>query len=69
MNEQINKDLRKLREELGLSQLDVAVMLDTSRPTYVRWETDPQLMPIGKYEKFMQEIARLRTLRENEDIE
>lgn len=62
----INKEFRDEREELGLSQLDAAMLLNVSRVTYIKWETEPDTMPIGKYERLMAEFARLRELKEQE---
>lgn len=63
----INKDFKHERIELGLSQQDAAVLLNVSRVTYIRWETKPDTMPIGRYEQLLSEFARLRELKENED--
>ena len=60
---EINK-LKDTREALGLSQLDVAMLLKVSRVTYIKWEQDVNKMPIGKYAKLMEEFARLQKLRE-----
>lgn len=59
----IDKDLITKRMEVDLSQLDVAVILGVSRPTYVKWEQDPLTMPIGKYEEMMYAIDRLKVLK------
>jgi DNA-binding XRE family transcriptional regulator len=63
---EINKEFREEREELGLSQLDVAMLLDVSRVTYIKWEQEPNTMPIGKYERLVSEFKRLRELKEQE---
>lgn len=63
---EINKDFRSEREELGLTQLDAAVLLGVSRVTYSKWELEPETMPIGKYEHLLREFARLRELKEQE---
>lgn len=60
---EINKDLRRVREELGLTQLDVAVLLRVSRGTYIKWEQEPETMPIGKYEELVLELERLKQLQ------
>ncbi len=65
MNE-INKQFRDEREELNLSQQDAAVLLNVSRVTYIKWEQEPETMPIGKYEQLMRELTRLRELKEQE---
>ena len=62
----INKDFRLEREELGLTQLDAAVLLGVSRVTYSKWELEPDTMPIGKYEQLLREFERLRELKEQE---
>lgn len=62
---EINKDFMEIREELGLTQLDMAVLLDVSRITYIRWEENPDIMPIGKYESMMNHFERLRKLKED----
>lgn len=62
----ISKDFKPLREGLGLTQLDAAVLLGVSRITYIKWESEPDTMPIGKYEKLMSEFARLSNLKEQE---
>lgn len=60
----INKQFKHDREELGLTQQDAAILLSVSRITYIKWETEPDTMPIGKYEQLMSEFERLRNLRE-----
>lgn len=62
---EINKDFASVREELKLTQQDTAVLLDVSRMTYIRWEEDPDLMPIGKYEQMMRHFDRLKKLKDN----
>ena len=62
-----NKEFYKDREELGLTQQDAAMLLGVSRVTYIKWETDPDTMPIGRYERLVRELARLRELKENEE--
>jgi DNA-binding XRE family transcriptional regulator len=62
----INKQFRHDRIELGLTQLDAAVLLGVSRVTYIKWETEPETMPIGKYEQLTREFTRLRELKEQE---
>lgn len=39
-------DLREAREAKGLSQNDVAVALNISRQTYLRYEENPEVMPV-----------------------
>lgn len=62
---EINKQFKVQREELNLTQQDAAVLLDVSRITYIKWETEPDTMPIGKYEKLIREFDRLRDIKEN----
>lgn len=62
----INKDFKREREDLNLTQQDAAMLLSVSRITYIKWESDPNTMPIGKYEQLVSEFERLRTLKENE---
>lgn len=64
---EINKDFRKEREELNITQQDAAVLLGVSRITYIKWENEPDTMPIGKYELLKSELARLRVLKEIEE--
>lgn len=61
--QEILNNLQQTRMSLGLSQQDVAVMLGVSRPTYVKWETNLNIMPIGKYEQLMKEFERLKQLK------
>ena len=63
---EINKNFRSTREELNLTQQDVAILLNTSRVTYIKWETDPDTMPIGKYEELMEHFDRLNELKDKE---
>lgn len=65
--DEISKKLRQSRSDLNLTQQDVAVMLGVSRITYIKWESDPQTMPLGKYEQLIRELDRLIKLKE--DIE
>jgi len=62
----IDKDIRQQREELKLSQQDVAILLGVSRQWYNRWEQDPNTMPIGKYEELIGHFDRYNKLREQE---
>ena len=64
MNE-INKQFKVQREELNLTQQDAAVLLGVSRITYIKWESDPDTMPIGKYEQLIREFDRLIKLKED----
>jgi transcriptional regulator with XRE-family HTH domain len=40
------------RRQKGLSQQEVAFILNVSRPTYSQWERQPLKMPIGLFIKF-----------------
>lgn len=51
--------LRDYREQIGISQLDAALLLGVSRPTYVKWENNLDTMPIGKYNQLQKEFKRL----------
>lgn len=61
---EITKQLKRARRELKLSQQDAATLIGVTRVTYNKWEHDPSVMPIGKYEQLQLEIARLRELKE-----
>lgn len=61
------KNLRELREELNLTQQDAAMLLNTSRVTYIKWEQHPDSMPLGKYNRLLNEFERLRNIQENAD--
>lgn len=63
---ELSQQIKHDRMELGLSHQDAALLLGVSRPTYIKWEREPELMPIGQYNKLMQEFARLRNLKEQE---
>ena len=63
---EIDKQFRDEREELNLTQQDSAMLLNVSRVTYIKWESEPDTMPIGKYEQLKREFARLRALKEDE---
>ncbi len=54
-----DKNLKDKRESLRLSQQDVAILLGVSRVTYIKYEQDPDSMPLGKYEQLMAEFIRL----------
>ncbi len=61
----INKQFKEQREELHLTQQDAAMLVGVSRITYIKWETEPDTMPIGKYEQLISEFDRLRNIKEN----
>lgn len=62
----IDKNLEAMRIELGLTQLDVAILLGVSRVTYIKWEQQPLVMPIGKYEELMVAYDNIRELKGKE---
>lgn len=64
---EINKQFKEQREELNLTQQDAAMLVGVSRVTYIKWETEPNTMPIGKYEQLIREFNRLRELKEVEE--
>ncbi len=64
MNE-IDKQFKERREELHLTQQDAAMLVGVSRITYIKWENEPDTMPIGKYEQLMREFDRLLKLKED----
>lgn len=59
------KNFRQLREELRMTQLDVAILLGVSRVTYIKWEDDPDTMPIGKYKELIHELEGFKKIRDN----
>lgn len=58
-------NFRAQRKELGLTQQDVAVLLGISRVTYIKYEQEPDLMPLGQYKKLVTELERFRNLKED----
>ena len=62
--EEIAKNLRDTRMQLGLTQQDAAVLIGVSRVTYIKWEQDLDTMPIGKYELLKREFDRLEELKD-----
>lgn len=61
---ELNKNFKELREELKLTQNDMAIYLDVSRITYMKWEQEPDSMPLGKYEQLVNELKRLKQIKE-----
>lgn len=59
-----NVNFKTLREELRLSQQDVAIMLNVTRQTYIKWEQSPDIMPLGKYVQLVRELERLKAIKE-----
>lgn len=62
---QINKNFKIIREELKLTQQDAAVMIGVSRITYIKYEENPDTMPIGKYEALMEGFDRFKKLQDS----
>ena len=44
----INDNLRIFREQNGLSQKDIANILNITQPNYSRWETNEKVIPLTK---------------------
>lgn len=61
---EINKNFAKERRSLYLTQGDVALAIGVSRFTYIKWENDPDTMPIGRYEEVIEFFAKQRAKRE-----
>lgn len=61
---ELNSNLQHERTELGLSQQDAGMLIGVSRITYIKWEKNTGLMPIGKYEDLMLAFDRLKQLKE-----
>lgn len=57
------REVKEQREELNMSQQDVAIFLGVSRVTFIKWENDASLMPLGKYNDLMTEFERLRSIK------
>lgn len=62
--QEISKNLEERRMRLGLTQQDAGVLLGVSRVTYIKWEQDINIMPIGKYEQLMREFDRIEQLKD-----
>ena len=58
------RDIKQEREALRLTQQDVAVMLGTSRVTYIKWEGNLDTMPLGKFNYLVTEFDRLNKLKQ-----
>ena len=48
-----------------MGQQDVAILLGVSRITYIKWENDPDTMPVGRYNQLVSEFERLRNIKED----
>lgn len=59
-----SKSLREQREELRITQQEVAVILGVTRVTYNKWENDTDKMPLGKYNHITAVFEQLRALKE-----
>ena len=69
-NNSINGDeLRARREKLNLSQQDMALVMNVSRVTYIKWEQDPTTMTIAKYRELIDELERLEHIKESKELE
>jgi len=60
-------DIRARRRSLRLTQQDMAVLLDITRVTYIKWEENPELIPVGKYNLLMDQFKKLEKLRRSVD--
>lgn len=56
------RDLMAERLALKLTQADMAVVIGVSRVTYIKWERNMSLMPIGRYKQICLELDRLKEL-------
>lgn len=64
---EVNTNLKELRDELKLSQQEVAVMLDVTRMTYSKWEKNPSNMPLGKILEANEKLNKLKELKNGVD--
>jgi len=55
-------DIKHLRQELKLTQQDMAIIAGVSRLTFIKWEKYPEKMPIGVYVKLADKYNRLNNL-------
>jgi DNA-binding XRE family transcriptional regulator len=60
-----DNELRENRTALLLTQADMAVFLNVSRLTFIKWEKHVDLMPLGKYKILLKEYSRLVAIKEN----
>lgn len=56
-------NLRDIRKDLKMTQLDVAIMLGISRVTYNKYEQDVNSMPMGSYRRIIEVFNKLYELR------
>lgn len=59
------RDIRAERETYKVTQADMAVIVGTSRLTYIKWEKDIDTMSIGQYKRVCKELDRLAQLQPN----
>lgn len=57
------RDLMAERRALKLTQADMAAVIGVSRVTYIKWEKNMMLMPIGRYRQICLEFNRLSELK------
>lgn len=57
--------LKNIRQELKLTQQDMAVIAGVSRLTFIKWEKHPEGMPIGIYVKLADKYNRYMTVITN----
>ena len=56
------RDLMAERLALKITQADMAVIIGVSRLTYIKWEKNMSLMPIGRYKQICNEFNRMTKL-------
>lgn len=50
--------LKEARLQTGYSQEKMAVLIGVSRPTYIKYEENPDMMPIGTAKRFSQLVGK-----------
>lgn len=63
----ILNNFKEVRQELKLTQIDVAIMLKVSRVTYNKWEQDPLIMPFGKLIEVSNKLNKMKEVRDGVD--
>jgi DNA-binding XRE family transcriptional regulator len=58
-NVKVIYDIKPIRDYLMITQAEVAVMIGVSRLTYIKWENNQDLMPIGKYKETIDNFSKL----------
>ncbi|ASS69219.1 helix-turn-helix domain-containing protein [Paenibacillus sp. RUD330] len=48
--------MKKARLIAGLTQQETADLLNVHRQTYIKWEKDPDNMPVGQAKKFSESV-------------